>query len=231
MSKLKQLFSEIKNMVQKFEDPAPEAPKPYKLEDGTEVMIDKLEVGGKVMIGENPAPAGTHKLEDGSSIVVDEAGLITEVIAAAAPAQAPEAASANPPAAFSVEFTEDGLQKAFESFATGTMEEQVANLQTMCKALMEYCYGWKINEAKRKADEDAAIKVYQDSLAPVAEQVQQQKEVMGKILELVEAFIAEPTEQPTEQKSRFSFSKVATQQKSQNKFKDHLAQLQASNKN
>ena len=40
------------------------------LMDGTEVTVDKLEVGGMVMIGLEPAPAGEHILADGTKIVL-----------------------------------------------------------------------------------------------------------------------------------------------------------------
>jgi hypothetical protein len=61
---------------------APVEMKEYTLADGTAVMIDKLEIGGMVKVGELPAPEGEHKLADGSSITVDAAGIITEIEAA-----------------------------------------------------------------------------------------------------------------------------------------------------
>ena len=64
----------------------------YVLADGVKVMVDKLEVGGKVTVvdangNEAPAPAGEHQLADGTVLVVDETGTITEV----KPVEAPEA--------------------------------------------------------------------------------------------------------------------------------------------
>lgn len=58
----------------------------YVLASGAKVMIDKLEVGGKVSLvdemgNEAPAPVGEHYLADGTKIVVDENSVITEVIA------------------------------------------------------------------------------------------------------------------------------------------------------
>ena len=52
----------------------------YSLADGTKVMIDKLEVGGKVTLedGSN-APLGEHQLADGTMVQVDEAGVIIEL--------------------------------------------------------------------------------------------------------------------------------------------------------
>lgn len=52
----------------------------YSLMDGTKVMIDKLEVGGTVVLSDgNAAPKGEHILADGTSIQVDEAGVIIEI--------------------------------------------------------------------------------------------------------------------------------------------------------
>ncbi len=56
----------------------------YVLASGVKVMVDKLEVGGKVTLldeagNEVPAPAGEHTLADGSVIVLDETGTILEI--------------------------------------------------------------------------------------------------------------------------------------------------------
>lgn len=62
--------------------PAPEQPASfaeYTLKDGTVVSISELAVGGTAMIGDQPAPAGTHELADGGSITVGEGGVITGV--------------------------------------------------------------------------------------------------------------------------------------------------------
>jgi len=59
-----------------------EATKEYDLLSGGKVLIDSLEVGGKVTIKdeagiEAPAPAGDHELIDGTTITLDETGTIT----------------------------------------------------------------------------------------------------------------------------------------------------------
>jgi hypothetical protein len=64
-------------------DPIEES-KEYKLKSGVTVVVDKLEVGGKVMIkdeaGElSPAPAGEHEMADGQMIVLDESAMIVEI--------------------------------------------------------------------------------------------------------------------------------------------------------
>lgn len=61
-----------------------EATKEYTLKSGVTVVIDKLEVGGKVDIkGEDgslsPAPAGEHEMADGMIIVLDETSAIVEI--------------------------------------------------------------------------------------------------------------------------------------------------------
>lgn len=73
-------------------NPAP-APAPNQqmgtditLKDGTVAKVDNMAVGGVVMIGEAPAPAGEHELADGSKIVLGEGGVIMEIMPAGAPA-------------------------------------------------------------------------------------------------------------------------------------------------
>lgn len=61
-----------------------EAAKEYDLVSGQKVIIDSLEVGGKVSIkdeagNEAPAPAGEHQLVDGTVINLDETGTIVEI--------------------------------------------------------------------------------------------------------------------------------------------------------
>jgi hypothetical protein len=97
-----ELLQKVKALV--FEDQMPAAPavEPapvkkefggYMLKDGTEVYIDKLEVGGVVSVEKEtmaPAPVGEHELADGTVIVLGEGGVISEIKPAAAPeAEAP----------------------------------------------------------------------------------------------------------------------------------------------
>lgn len=87
-------------------EPAPaaaptEGSKEYDLKAGGKVMIDKLEIGGKVVIkdeagNEMPAPAGEHELVDGTSITVDDMGIITEVSVASEPVVEPAPAEPSP---------------------------------------------------------------------------------------------------------------------------------------
>lgn len=56
----------------------------YTLKDGTSVSIDKLEVGGVVMMNGAPAPDGEYELQDGTKCTV-AGGVITVVTPAAMP--------------------------------------------------------------------------------------------------------------------------------------------------
>lgn len=97
-------MSEIKDLWAKFKEkflgevtatPAPEVPaapvqlSEMKLKDGTVIIVDKLEAGGLVVIGEAPAPPGDYELEDGTKLTVGEGGVITAIEAVEAP-EAPE---------------------------------------------------------------------------------------------------------------------------------------------
>lgn len=64
--------------ITSVEDPSAFADTEYTLADGTKCTIDKVEVGGKVMQGDQAAPDGDLKLQDGRILSVQN-GLITEV--------------------------------------------------------------------------------------------------------------------------------------------------------
>ena len=73
-----ELLQEVKKLV--FQEETATAPS-YSLEDGTKIMIDKLEVGGVVTLEDGtPAPAGEHTLADGTKIVLAEGGVIAQIM-------------------------------------------------------------------------------------------------------------------------------------------------------
>lgn len=87
---IKQMFAEVPQQAQEMPEvevsiePAEVEYKEYVLKSGAKVKIDKLEVGGKVVLvddagNESPAPAGEHELADGMVIVLDEASTIVEI--------------------------------------------------------------------------------------------------------------------------------------------------------
>ena len=98
---IKQMFAEMPQEkpvdAQEIEvsiEPAAPEYKEYVLKSGAKVKIDKLEVGGKVMLvdeagNETPAPAGEHELADGMIIVLDEASTIVEIKEPQAPVETP----------------------------------------------------------------------------------------------------------------------------------------------
>ena len=78
LEKAKLMFNELV-AAPSGEPAALAAPVTAVLKDGTEVMIDKLEPGGIVMIGETPAPAGIHELQDGTKLTVIDNGVIEAI--------------------------------------------------------------------------------------------------------------------------------------------------------
>lgn len=83
INKIKQMFAEAGELPMASVEPTQSFAE-YSLKSGAKVMIDKLEVGGKVSLVdeagvETPAPAGEHELIDGSVIVLDEAATIIEI--------------------------------------------------------------------------------------------------------------------------------------------------------
>lgn len=92
----KTLMSELKDLWENFKEKFIGDVNPpvtqklntdYQLKDGTPISIDKLEAGGVVTLNGSPAPAGSYELADGMIVTVGEGGVITEVMAAAQPAQ------------------------------------------------------------------------------------------------------------------------------------------------
>lgn len=86
MSDIKELWNQFKERFLAPVNPAapavPAAPVQLTettLKDGTPVTIDRLEVGGVVMVGDAPAPAGTHELADGTKVTVAEGGVIAAI--------------------------------------------------------------------------------------------------------------------------------------------------------
>lgn len=186
LNSIKQLFTAAEGEPVKFVE--------YKLADGTMISCDKMEVGGIAKIGDAPAAAGSYTLEDGSSITVGENGAITAI---------------TPKADDTDMSTPEGMRKAYDKFATGTPEERLGNLETLCKALMEYSFGWQLREAQAKQTTDAAIKVYKELSDTTAQQVTQQTALMKQMFELVQEMAGAPiSDTPPNPKKTSSFSKV-----------------------
>jgi len=88
---LKKLAAFLDRHKEKFAEPImPTEPKGYTTKDGTPIMIDKLEVGGKCTMEDGtPCPMGEIYLSDGSTVYVDETGTITNIETAQVETQEP----------------------------------------------------------------------------------------------------------------------------------------------
>lgn len=243
LAKIKQLFNSMPTTQEApapAPAPAPATPMVMKTVDGVDVSMDKMEVGGKCMINGVAAPANTYVFEDGSSVTTDAEGVITMVTpkAVTAPAPAPEQTQQqSTPVATQMskakfKFGEDikkaeDIETLFASFATGTPEERISNLELVAKALMEYSFGWEIRQAKEKQDRDAAIAIYTGQLATAQTQLASQKELIGTMLEFVEEFVSAPAgDPPVTEKRKFTFGKNEVKGKGLAKFQEAARKLQ-----
>jgi hypothetical protein len=216
----KETIAEIQAFIKaKFTDAAAEmqpadALKEYKTTSGVTVKIDKLEAGGKAYSADGVTLLDDSvTLEDGTEVTVGADGVITAVTV-------PGIEPVNTPPA--PETPEAQMQAMAAKFASGTPEERLANLETMCMALMQYCFGWKIDEATRKAIEEQAVTAYKTLGLPAqfAEQVETLKaqfkeqseglklqfktqaentsSAMGKMLGVMMEFAELPAEDPAQ---------------------------------
>jgi len=128
--------------------------------------MDKLEVGGKVMLvddagQESPAPAGEHELADGMIIVLDENSVITEI-------KQPEAAPVE-------EVVDEELSKKIAE-----MEAQIEDMKKGKKAQ-------EVKMAEAEAKFSAAIKELTDVVlqliqTPSADATEKPKQTFNKVV-------------------------------------------------
>lgn len=119
LAKVKEFFNELTTpaSVDQAETPAApatEAPvmTDYELKDGGMVSIDKLEVGGTVMIDGNAALPGDIELKDGTKITIGDNGVITAIEMPSAPEEVAPAV--------------EDMSAKFEAFTTATNEKFAA---------------------------------------------------------------------------------------------------------
>jgi hypothetical protein len=179
--------------------PTPAPPKTYKLQDGSEISITQAgevpAIGDSVMVGGVPAIEGVLTLEDGSTITVDATGKISAV-APAAPVTNDLSTAPAAPKTIEIPKTAEELQKLTASFANGTPEERITNLEIVAKALMENCFGWQIQEAQRKATADQAIEVYKTELTNAQAKLSAHTDITNQLIQLCTQLAETPTADP-----------------------------------
>ena len=80
LGKIKQVFNDLTAPVAVAAPiDVPTEPKEYEIMGGGTVLIDKLEVGGIVMIDGNPALVGVLELADGHKLTIGDNGVISEI--------------------------------------------------------------------------------------------------------------------------------------------------------
>lgn len=172
--KIKQMFAEMPPAAPPAEV-APEAPAEpvapeyveYVLKSGAKVKIDKLEIGGNVVLvdeagNEFPAPAGEHELADGTIITLDENSVIVEI--ASPVEEMPEA--------------EPQVDMAAQKIAE--LEAQIAELKKDKK-------GQEVKMAEVEAKFSQAIQELSDVViglinTPSAEATEKPKQTFGKVV-------------------------------------------------
>lgn len=197
LAKLKAVFTAAK---QNFADEGGE-PKEYSTAGNETVLIDKLEAGGVVKGKDgNPVAAGTLTLADGQVLTIGENGTITDI----KPAEKPEEKTDMP--------TQQMLREMVAKFADGTPEERIQKLETMVVALMNYSFGWDIQQEAK----NAAIATYKENYAQQFEavveentklktQLQAASSGIAELAGVVEGLLTLPSEKPLEtQKSAFA---------------------------
>jgi hypothetical protein len=174
-----------------------------------------------------PYPDGTYKVTGtdfsftvaaGSVSAVtdpDQKGAGTPVQAAAAPPvqQQPPIV---PPAAKPVPnfSTQENIKKELEAFNEkfsngGTPD--IESLAIITKALFENVFGWQLQEAQRKADQEAAMQTYLQNFTKQETIISKQKEALDGLLNVVEELAHVPNDNPID-KPKTVFGDVKTKE-------------------
>lgn len=172
---IKQMFAEMPPVAPPTEVAPAEAPvepaapeyKEYVLKSGAKVKIDKLEVGGNVVLvddmgNESPAPQGEHELADGTIITLDENSVIVEI--ASPVEETPEA--------------EPQVDMA---------AQKIAELEAQIEELKKNKKGMEVKMAEVESKFSQAIQELSDVViglinTPSAEATEKPKQVFGKVV-------------------------------------------------
>jgi len=162
--------------------------------DGTAVSYDTLAAGGILKgVDGNPVPAGTYTMSDNCVVVVGDGGVITSVTPAMPTTEA-DMSTAESRATFLANM----LQKFADPAAPA--DGQMANIITCLKALMQYSFGWDIQQQAALADKQKAINILQTGFAAADKELKAAKsliEKQDKALKLMFEAMAEIGEMPT----------------------------------
>ena len=116
LEQVRQFFNELTAPAAAAAAPAPAMPAgtEYELKDGGKVTIDKLEVGGVVLIDGAPALPGDTELTDGTKLTIGDNGVITAIEPAGNPAMPEEPAA------------QEDMGAKFSAFESATNEKFAA---------------------------------------------------------------------------------------------------------
>ena len=175
-----ELLQEVKKLV--FQEETAPAPS-YSLEDGTKIMIDKLEVGGIVTLEDGtPAPAGEHILADGSKVVLAEGGVIAEIMPKAVDEDKVE---------IEIESAEDASKK----------EDEMEMMKKLIKAMED-----KIKEGEGK------MSAFQDDYTALKDASAKAQEALQGLIQLVETLVNVPSQVPAEVPNNFTKHSASTKE-------------------
>lgn len=208
IEKLKAALGEVKKALFSEDDMYPAQPgvpamppaKPaYTLADGTPVKIDKLEIGGTVMVNEMPAPAGDHALADGTIVSTDANGIITNIVPAKVEVEEPEAPEAP-------EFMKPGSPDYMDPKKVKKYLEQFAAIPSdvmgkMLTVLFEDRFAYAIQQKKQ----EEAIEAYKETFATQAAKIEHLQTVNKQLFSLVEQIAEMPVDQPIPTKGKDNF--------------------------
>lgn len=230
----------------------------YSLQDGTQIAIQQAGAtpapGDTVTVAGAPAPEGMLVLQDGSTITCDATGTITlytpvggtpvttPVPGADAAAKPPVPGAPVIPAKSPIpgmpgksgysDADKAALLAAFDTVGSDDGGGMLTVLITCVKALMQSEFGWQIDQAKRLADQNAAIMLYQTTLQASSQKFAAQETVIAElkaenakhkatiagIFEIMEKIVELPTASPKTVTSAKKDEIEEAKKKTQSKF-------------
>lgn len=120
-----------------------------------------------------------------------------------------------------------------DKFATGTTEERLLNLETMCKALMMNCYSYKIQEIEANEAINAytlTVDGFKTALTTKENQLNALKDSNEKLIELIEEFITKPATQPKalSEKDKQRFERIEKKEERIERYAEAFRELRKS---